>query len=146
MKPRFFALTVTLIFVLSSCSTRLSYFTQDLYAEYNWTDNDWKKIQFYISNDIFLRRELSGVASEINSGKIRVENGRWIEEVIIPKRTPSAFIFSPKTERFAVSFDEGNDIRYPIFGPNPKFNDRYVLLASERQKGGGKAGLIGSIL
>jgi hypothetical protein len=132
----FFAvLSVT---ALSSCSNQFTYFSQNLYDEYRWPDQDLKKIQFYASQDIVLKRELSGEASEIISGKIKIENGREIEEVVIRKGTPGAFLFSPKNNRFAISFEEGGDSRYLMFGPNPKFNDRYSLLASEWKKKSGK--------
>jgi hypothetical protein len=62
-----------------------------------------------------LKRELSGGSSEIISGKIKIENGRQIEEVVIRKGTPGAFLFSPRNDRFAISFEEDGDSRW--FGP-----------------------------
>ncbi|MCB0521582.1 MAG: hypothetical protein H6577_08045 [Lewinellaceae bacterium] len=121
--------TLSLV-LLGSCSTRLTYFTQDLYERYNWSENDLKKIQFYVSQDIVLKRELKGGSSDIVSGTIKIEDGRQIEEVIIRKGTPGAFIFSPKSERFAIGFEDSNE-RYLMFGPSPKFSDRYVMLASD---------------
>ncbi|MEZ4958650.1 MAG: hypothetical protein R2830_02410 [Saprospiraceae bacterium] len=121
--------TLSLV-LLGSCSTRLTYFTQDLYERYNWSENDLKKIQFYVSQDVVLKRELKGGSSDIVSGTIKIEDGRQIEEVIIRKGTPGAFIFSPKSERFAIGFEDSNE-RYLMFGPSPKFSDRYVMLASD---------------
>lgn len=115
---------------LASCSPRLTPFTQSLYEESNWTKADLKKIQFYLSEDIKLKRSLSGGTSEIINGKIKIENGREIEEVIIPKMTPGVFVFSPKEKRFAISFED-SDARFLMFGPNPRRSNRYVLLASE---------------
>ncbi|MFQ5446215.1 MAG: hypothetical protein ACE5FF_04715 [Saprospiraceae bacterium] len=116
---------------LSSCSNQLTYFSQYLYDEYRWPEQDLKKIQFYISRDIVLKRQLTGGSSEIISGKIKIE-------VIIRKGTPGAFIFSPKHDSFAISFEEGGDSPYLMFGPNPKYNGRYALLASEWKRGGGQ--------
>ncbi len=127
---KLFILALFSLIVLSSCSTRLTYFTQDLYDRYNWSETDLKKIQFYVSQDIVLKRELTGGSSDIVSGTIKIEDGRKIEEVIIRKGTPGAFIFSPKSDRFAVGFEDTND-RYLMFGPSPKFSDRYVMLASD---------------
>ena len=126
------------LFALSSCSNKLTYFTEDLYEQQGWTDDELKRIQFYVSKDIVLKRELTGGKSEIVSGKIKVENGRKIEEVVIPKGTPGTFMFSPKSDRFAVAFEGGSDDRYLMFGPSPKYNDRFVLLASEWQRNMGK--------
>lgn len=115
---------------LASCSPRLTPFTQRLYEESNWTKAELKRIQFYLSEDIKLKRSLSGGSSEIINGKIKIEDGREIEEVVIPKMTPGVFVFSPKEKRFAISFED-SDARFLMFGPNPKAGNRYVLLASE---------------
>lgn len=115
---------------LTSCA-RLTYFTDDLHKEQGWTDGDLKRIQFYVSKDIVLKRQLTGGKSEIISGKIKVENGNKIEQVVIPKGTPGTFVFSPKEERFAVAFEEGGDKRYLMFGPSPKYSERFVLMASD---------------
>ena len=128
-----FALTL----LMGSCSPRLTHFTQRLYEESDWTKGELKKIQFYLSDDIVLKRKLSGGSSEIVNGKIKIENGEKIQEVVIPKMTPGVFVFSPKSKRFAVSFEE-SDAKYLMFGPNPKANGRYVLLASEWNRRMGK--------
>ena len=133
----FFAFALGLL-TLTSCTSKLTYFTEDLYEEQGWSEDQLKQIQFYISKDIRLKRELTGGSSEIISGKIKVEDGRKIEEVVIPKGTPGAFLFSPKKERFAVSFEADGDKRYLMFGPSPKYSDRFVLLASEWKRKHGR--------
>ena len=138
----FFAFALGLL-MLTSCSSRLTYFTEDLYEEQGWSQEDLKKIQFYISKDIRLKRELTGGSSEIISGKIKVEDGRKIEEVIIPKGTPGAFLFSPKENRFAVTFEAEGDDNYLMFGPSPKYSDRFVLLASDWKRRSGKVSYAG---
>lgn len=122
---------------LSSC-TKLTYFTDDVYEQQGWTESELKQIQFYISQDVVLKRELTGGKSEIISGKIKVENGNKIEEVVIPKGTPGTFLFSPKKDRFAVAFEEGGEKRYLMFGPSSKYSDRFVMLASEWNRRSGK--------
>jgi hypothetical protein len=123
--------------MLTSCSPTLSPFTQNLYEDNNWTEGDLRKIQFYLSDDIVLYRELTGGNSEIVQGEIKVVNGRKRDQITFRRGTPGVFLFSPKTNRFAVSFEDGGDDRYLIFGPNPKVANRYVLLASDwnRQQG-----------
>lgn len=133
----FFVFALGLL-TLTSCSSRLTYFTEDLYDEQGWTENELKRIQFYISRDVRLKRELTGGSSEIISGRIKVEDGRKIEEVIIPKGTPGAFLFSPKRDRFAISFEEGGNKKYLMFGPSPKYSDKFVLLASEWKRRSGE--------
>jgi hypothetical protein len=116
---------------LGACSPTLSPLTQNLYEESRWTDSELKRIQFYLSDNIVLRRELSGGSSEIISGKIKIVDGRQVEEIFIRKGTPGVFLFSPKDNRLAVSFEEGGNDRFLVFGPNPKAGSRFVLLASE---------------
>ena len=120
----------------SGCSPRLTPFTQKLYEDNNWTERDLKRIQFYLSDNIVLRREIGGGSAEINKGKIRVVDGRRIAEVVIRRGTPGVFVFSPKENRFAVSFETGDD-RYLIFGPNPSYRERYTLLASDWERNQG---------
>jgi len=123
--------------MLTSCSNNYKYFTEDLYDEYRWTDNELERIQFYVSEDIVLYREYSGDDTRIKDGKIRVEDGREVEEVIIEKGTPGVFVQSPKKDRFAISFED-DPANFLMFGPNPKARGRFVLLAKEWNRRAGK--------
>lgn len=135
MKTIFASLTLILLF--SSCGPNLKYFTQDLYSEYRWSERDLKRIQFYVSQDIILYRGLSGQDTKIDDGKIRVESDREVEEIVIKKGTPGIFIDSPKSNRFAVSFDTDKD-QFLMFGPSQKTNGRYVLLAKDWDRNSGE--------
>lgn len=119
------------LLALSSCGPTLRPFTQQMYEQNRWTDNELKRVQFYLSNDIVMHRAINSGSSEIVRGQIKIIDGRQVEEIVIRKGTPGVFLFSPKVDRFAVSFETGGDDRYLVFGPNPKVGDRYVLLASE---------------
>ena len=130
----FLALTLS----LGSCGPSLRFFTEDLRTENNWTDQELQQIQFYLSEDIVLRRQLSGTQSTIDGGSIRVINGNKVEEIVIRQGTPGVLIKRPKEDRFAVAFEGGNTPRYLMFGPNPKVSGRYVLLASEWENRQGK--------
>lgn len=141
MRPIF--LLSVLVFV-SSCSTNLKPFTQRVYNDFNWTNEEIESIQFYISEDIRLWRDFGGEASTIKNGKVRVVDGQEIEEVIIKKGTPGVVVFSPKENRFAVSFNEDDDA-YLMFGPNKKAEGRYVLLAKEWKNRRGKVTYNGTI-
>ena len=133
-----FLALVALVLTLSSCAPRLTPFTQDLYEDYGWSEEELKSIQFYLSSPIVLRRAVNRGSTEIISGKIKMINGKEMEEVVIPSGTAGVLLFQPKTNRFAVSFEEGSDKRYLMFGPNPKVNDKFVLLAKDWDKSLGK--------
>ncbi|MEO1517587.1 MAG: hypothetical protein AAFV95_21365 [Bacteroidota bacterium] len=141
MKPTIFLPALFLIVLgLSSCSPKLTPFTQRLQNEQQWGERDLRKIQFYLSDNIVLRRKATAGDSKIESGEIKIVNGERVEEIVIPKGTPGVFLFHPndKKNRFAVSFESGSDGRYLMFGPNPRSGNRYVLLASEWKRRGGE--------
>ncbi|MCB0662217.1 MAG: hypothetical protein KDC24_05735 [Saprospiraceae bacterium] len=126
------------LFLLSACSPTLTSFTKEIYNDNNWTEDELRQIQFYLSEDIVLTRQRKGARSVIEDGAITMEKGKEVDEIVIPKGTPGVFLFSPKKERMAISFEEGNEKRFLMFGPNPKMGDRFVLLASEWDKKRGK--------
>jgi len=127
-----------LIVGLSSCSRSYSPFTQKLYDTNRWSESDLKSIQFYLSDDIVLRRQVSNGSSEIISGEIKMVDGKQVEEVFIKKGTPGVLIFVPKENRLAVSFEDKGDRRFLMFGPNPKQGGRYTLRAKEWKRRRGK--------
>jgi len=132
----FFALTLILC---SSCSKKLTYFTQSLYEENNWNEAELKRIQFYLSEDLELYRTASGGSTSIEDGQIKLEDRRKVDMVLIEKGTPGTFVFSPKKNRYAVSFDESG--AYLMFGPGKRTRGRYTLRAKE-WKERGQGGII----
>lgn len=128
------------VFLISSCGPKLTPFTQQLYEEQQWSEEELKRIQFYISEDILLFRELRKGESEIVSGEIKIRNGRKVDEVVIKKGTPGVLLFRPKEDKFAISFEDGSDERYLIFGPSRKRgrNGRYGLLSKDWNRRSGK--------
>ncbi len=123
--------------LLISCSPQLTPFTQKLQDEYKWDETDLKRIQFYLSEDIILRRKVSEGQTRIQNGKIKTIDGEKIEEIIFRRGTPCVYLFSPKNERFAISFESSDPPRYLMFGPNPKFSNRYSLLAKDWNRNSG---------
>jgi len=134
---KIFMASLVCAFFLASCSPTLRPFTDDIYDEFGNSKEQLSKIQFYLSNDIVLYRDYGGTRSSVRNGKIRIVDGRKIEEIVFKKGTPGVFVFSPKRDRIAISFEEG-DGKYLIFGPNQKVGGRFVLLAKEWKKRRGK--------
>ena len=125
-----------IVLLATSCSKTLTYFTDDLYDQNQWSESDLKRIQFYVSEDIRLERVYDAGGSNIEDGQIKIKSERKVDEVIITKGTPGVLVFSPNSNRFALSFDEDPD-KYLMFGPNEKARGRYVLLAKKWKKRGG---------
>ena len=130
---------------ITSCSPSLTPFTQELYDHSSLSESDLKKVQFYVSRDVVLFREFRQGESRITNGKIKLKNGKQIEEVVIKSGTPGALLFIPKANRFAISFESGEDSPFLMFGPNPKMDNRYALLAKEWKKYEGKVHYAGKI-
>ena len=124
-------------FLMTACSPTYRPFTQDLQQENRWTENELKHVQFYLSNDIVLTRNLSKGESVIEGGKIKIEEGRRIEQIVIKEGTPGVLEFMPKEDRMAVSFENGKD-KFLIFGPHPKWDGKYMLLGSSWNKRSGE--------
>ena len=129
---------VALALAMGSCGPNLRFFTEDLRVENNWTEQELQQVQFYLSEDIILRRQLSGTQSTIEGGSIKIVNGNKVEEIVIRQGTPGVLVKRPKEDRFAIAFEGGNTPRFLMFGPNPNAERRYVLLASEWEQRQGK--------
>lgn len=127
---------------LASCSPNLVPFSQKMVDNYNWSEEELKRVQFYLSDDIVLYRRVTGGSTQIENGTIKIKDGKKIEEISFKKGTPGVLIFSPKEERLAVAFEDSDD-KYLMFGPNPKIGNRYALLAKEWQQSIGKVSYAG---
>ncbi len=135
MNKLFLALGISLLF--SSCAPRLTPFTDGMKTKYGWTESQMKRIQFYTSETITLRREFVEGATEIAGGEIKIVDGRKIEQIVIPARTPGVLLQMPQTDRMAIAFETGNNERFLMFGPNPKLSGQYVLLGRDWNSGRG---------
>ncbi len=71
------------------------------------------QVQFYNSEEIVLARQISKEEIKVAEGKVRIENGKNIEEIIIPANTPGICeIHNEKTLK--VSFDAGDGKTIPF--------------------------------
>jgi hypothetical protein len=137
-----FCFLITISF--AACSPIYSYFTDDLYRQQKWTQDDIQRIQFYLSKDIVLSRSLSEGETKIKEGKIIVKDGQQVEQVVIKSGTPGVLVLMPKDDRFGISFED-DDNAYLMFGPNPKIENRYALLAQEWEQDAGQVHYKGNL-
>lgn len=80
---------VLMLAVAGACATKKTvYFDQLIRQNVESYDIQMTDIQFYNSKEIILERDLSYEETKVASGKIRFENGRFIERIIIKKETP----------------------------------------------------------
>jgi len=125
------ALFAVIAISLSSCGTTLTPFTQELYEQNEWTEDELRQIQFYLSEDVVLKREIGKDTTKIQSGEIEILNEKEYEEIKIQKGTPGVYLFSPEDNAFAISFESEGEERYLVFGPNPRANNRFTILAKK---------------
>ncbi len=135
-------LLVFATFLLTGCGPKLSPLTQRLIEDQEWAQPELQRIQFYLSEDLVLTRELRSGGTTITRGQVKLVDGREVEEVVFKARTPGVFTFQPKTNRIAISFESNND-NYLVFGPNPKNGNRYTLLASDWTRSSGTVNYAG---
>lgn len=134
---RFFIFTFLLTF-LFSCSKNLTPFNQKLYEKYRWSDEDLKALQFYISEDIVLVKRNESTEAQIKDGALEISKEKNGEVIKIKAGTPGVFLFSPKDNRFAISFnDAGDENKYLMFGPNEKLDGNFAILARDWKKNKG---------
>lgn len=121
---------------LSSCSS-LTPFTQKLYDQNGWSEQDLSQIQFYLSEAITLERAFRQGESRITSGQIVMKNGVEVERITIPRKTPGVLIDIPRENRFIISFEPDNDDASLRFGPSARLGTQYLLGAKDWKNGRG---------
>ena len=108
-------------------------FTQDLKETIERNNIDLSKVQFYLDEKLVLTRELGVEKAEVNQGIVRLENGKYIHEVIIPAFTPGV------CERTAndgvyISFEkENNNLK---FGRGSNLSSNYFTLYGRNWRNG----------
>ena len=99
--------------LLSSCSMNRMLLTVDTKQEIEKAGIDIKQVQFYNSEEIVLSRELRNGELKVAEGKVRIENGKSIEEIIIPANTPGICEMNDE-KTLKVSFDTGDGKTIPF--------------------------------
>ncbi len=108
MKKYYFILLGLMgILLFSSCSKNI-YFTRNMRMNLNKNKLSVDKVQFYNSKKIELLRYISSAETKIARGEIRYENGRYSEEIIIPKNTPGIVVSEGK-KFLNVAFEDGKN-------------------------------------
>jgi hypothetical protein len=135
-------LFVALVTFLSSCKNLVPY-TDAMKNKYGWTDEQIRRIQFYVSHDVVLHREMTKGSTDIVQGKIKTIHGSKVDEVIIPAGTKGVVTDIPNNKKLLVSFEVSDD-HYLSFGVNPNASERFVLLASDWKNEMGKVHYAGN--
>ncbi len=116
-------------FTFASCKNLVPY-TDAMKKKYSWGENEIKRIQFYLSREVVLQRQITNGSTEIVQGKIKTVKGKKVDEIIIPAGTKGVVTDIPRQDKLLVSFEVGDD-HYLSFGVNPNATEKYMLLASD---------------
>jgi hypothetical protein len=106
-------------------------FTRELISTYSLSEDDIKHLQFYVSKEILLRRELSKGEANIAKGKLIVDNGKEVDEVDVPQYAPgiadAAEFNTDEVDYIDVRFEKGaSDIEFIARVAKPR--DSFALM------------------
>jgi hypothetical protein len=114
---------IPILFTLfvSSCSVQ---FTSTLRKQLENSNVEIRNIQFYNSRTFALQRELSSQETGIVGGKIKIKQGKKVEIIKIPSRTP-AVVDSIDKETLFIIYEQGRNKRIPFVCDS--YNNIYSL-------------------
>src|ERR1700743_2686553 len=127
--------SLTFLFSCGSSRKMTDYvpFTRDLKQKLEKENIDLKQVQFYVDQKLILNRNLGDQKVVVSSGVVKLENGKYINEVIIPSFTPG-LCEGTEGERLLISFEKGNNNL--AFGPGSGYTfNNYVLYGTEWKNG-----------
>ncbi len=133
MKNTYLLLLILASLFLASCNSTI-YFTQEMRNNLNENKLDVKDVQFYVSQKLVLKRNLTYEETKIARGEITFENGQYVEEIIIPKNTEGIAI-DKGNDWLNVAFEQGEnrDLQFVMNSEN-----YYQITALEWQGNYGK--------
>ncbi len=128
---------IVMVFLMTSCSSSLVPFTQQLRDKHQLKPEELKSIQFYFSNTFVLRRGENTNKKETTNGELTVLKDSNVEELIIKAGTPCVIKEIIDGNRVTISFeDNGNN--YLVFGSVNNRDGFYTLMALEWKSGKGE--------
>ena len=98
--------------LLSGCRS-LVVFTHEMRAQHNLSDEDLRELQFYVSHDVTLRRELHTKRRIIDDGHLKLHAGKAIEEVLVEAHTPGVAT-AVDADTIVISFEEGSSLDFSL--------------------------------
>jgi hypothetical protein len=122
-----------LMFSCSSSRKNFVPFTRDLRAKLDKENIDLRNVQFYIDQKLVLSRNLGDMKVEVKSGVVKLENGHYTNDVIIPAFTPG-ICNTTENDKLMISFEKGNNDL--AFGPGSGYTfNEFVLYGTEWKNG-----------
>lgn len=96
-------------------------FTKELRQRVLNSNLDIKKIQFFVDQQLVMKRSLGSEKADVKSGEILFEKGEYVNEVIVPAFTPGV-LETINGDRMKISFElQNNEIEFAALGDNEVF-------------------------
>lgn len=116
---------------LSSCSSSKSYFTSDTRNKIEQNSIPVDKLQYYIDKDVELKRELASGDATVKSGKVILENGKYVNLILLKKGTAGVCTGVYKNS-LDISFESGESSSLAFAASNGRnANGAYSLDAEK---------------
>jgi len=136
----------SLLILISGCSPKV-YYTQNLKKQLK--DNNIKAadLQFYNDRQLVLRRELSSGEVNVDAGTVKVENGRYINEIVIKKLTPGICV-AETPQSLSITFEPGENkkLNFGVDGKSQSHQAKpYQIQADDWIKDFGKVNYDGQV-
>ena len=113
-------------------------FTKELRQRIENNNLDIKKIQFFVDQQLIMRRTLGTEKADVKSGELLFEKGQYINEVVIPAFTPGV-LENMAGDRMKISFEiQNNEIEFAALGDNTF----YRLVGSNWNNANGSADIV----
>ena len=91
-----------------ACSAPKSFFTADIRTRVENSSTPVSKLQFYIDQDVELRREVTADEAKVTTdGKVVFENGKYINVILLKKLTPGVCT-GEYPNKLDISFEQGD--------------------------------------
>ena len=86
-------------------------FTQQMREQYKLSTEELQNLQYYISSDLTLTREITSGDREVTKGKLITKTGLLTDEVIVPSYTPG-IATNVQPDSLFVSFEAGSALKF----------------------------------
>lgn len=116
---------------LSACSTPKSFFTVETRNKLEEKSIPVGKLQFYVDKDVELRRELSSSTAKVSSGKVIMENGKYLN-IILLKAGTLGVCTQASDNKVDIAFEKGDGKTIPFSVSRDAASNAVYTLSSEK--------------
>jgi hypothetical protein len=128
MKKYFSILFICSLVVFCSCAgSRKIEFTQEIRSKLESSNIDITKLQYYISKNLTLAREVTKDVEGIKKGRLVFENGKYYETISLAANTPGVCVMAyPNRLNVAFENEENKSLQF-----NAPYYDMYQVVGND---------------